>query len=32
VAYTLVDLNSAVPEDTLNRIRGIEGVLFARVI
>lgn len=32
VAYTLVDLNSPVPEDTLNRIRGIEGVLFARVI
>lgn len=32
VAYTLVDLNSAVPEETLNRIRGIEGVLFARVI
>jgi len=32
VAYTLVDLNSTVPEETLNRIRGIEGVLFARVI
>lgn len=32
VAYTLVDLNSAVPDETLNRIRGIEGVLFARVI
>lgn len=32
VAYTLVDLNSPVPEDTLNRIRDIEGVLFARVI
>jgi len=32
VAYTLVDLNSPVPEDTLNRIREIEGVLFARVI
>ena len=32
VAYTLVDLHSAVPEETLNRIRGIEGVLFARVL
>ncbi len=32
VAYTLVDLNSPVPEETLNRIRGIEGVLLARVI
>ena len=32
VAYTLVDLNSPVPEDTLKRIREIEGVLFARVI
>lgn len=32
VAYTLVDLNSAVPEATLARIRSITGVLSARVI
>ncbi len=32
VAYTLVDLNSGVPEDTLQRIRSIAGVLSARVI
>ena len=32
VAYTLVDLNSGVPEDTLQRIRAIAGVLSARVI
>lgn len=31
-AYTLVDLNSAVPEATLARIRSIQGVLSARVI
>lgn len=32
VAYTLVDLNSPVPDDTLRRIRAITGVLSARVI
>ena len=32
VAYTVVDLNSPVPEDTLVRIRSIAGVLSARVI
>jgi len=32
VAYTVFDLNSAVPEDTLVRIRSIAGVLSARVI
>jgi D-3-phosphoglycerate dehydrogenase len=32
IAYTLVDLNSSVPEDTLQRIRAIAGVLSARVI
>lgn len=32
VAYTLVDLNSPVPDDTLERIRAITGVLSARVI
>ncbi len=32
VAYTLVDLNSAVPETTLDRIRAIAGVLSARLI
>lgn len=32
VAYTLVDLNSGVPEDTLQRIRSIAGVLSARAI
>lgn len=32
VAYTLVDLNTGVPEDTLQRIRSIAGVLSARVI
>jgi D-3-phosphoglycerate dehydrogenase len=31
-AYTLVDLNSAVPDETLARIRSIQGVLSARVI
>jgi D-3-phosphoglycerate dehydrogenase len=31
-AYTLVDLNSAVPEETLARIRSIQGVLSARII
>jgi D-3-phosphoglycerate dehydrogenase len=31
-AYTLVDLNSPVPEETLARIRSIQGVLSARVI
>lgn len=31
-AYTLVDLNSAVPEETLARIRSIQGILSARVI
>jgi D-3-phosphoglycerate dehydrogenase len=32
IAYTLVDLNSSVPENTLQRIRAIAGVLSARVI
>ncbi|RQW82142.1 MAG: 3-phosphoglycerate dehydrogenase, partial [Methylococcus sp.] len=32
IAYTVVDLNSSVPEDTLQRIRTIAGVLSARVI
>jgi D-3-phosphoglycerate dehydrogenase len=32
VAYTLVDLNSPVPDATLERIRAITGVLSARVI
>ena len=32
VAYTVVDLNSPVPEDTLVRIRSIAGVLSARVV
>lgn len=30
-AYTLIDLDSAVPEQTLEQIRTIEGVLSARV-
>ena len=32
LAYTLVDLNAAVPSSTLERIRSITGVLAARVI
>lgn len=31
-AYTLVDLNSEVPSDTLVRIRAIPGVLSARIV
>jgi D-3-phosphoglycerate dehydrogenase len=31
-AYTLIDLNSAIPAETLERIRSIKGVLMARVI
>jgi D-3-phosphoglycerate dehydrogenase len=31
-AYTLIDLNSAVPDETLARIRSIQGVLSARLI
>lgn len=31
-AYTLIDLNSLVPEETLERIRSIQGVLSARVM
>ena len=31
-AYTLIDIDSAVPEAVLGQIRGIEGVLTARVI
>jgi D-3-phosphoglycerate dehydrogenase len=31
-AYTLVDLNSPVPDETLARIRAVHGVLSARVI
>ncbi|WP_217995169.1 phosphoglycerate dehydrogenase [Methylogaea oryzae] len=30
-AYTLIDLESPVPAETLERIRAIEGVLSARV-
>ncbi len=32
IAYTVVDLDSPVPEETLRRIISIEGVLSARVI
>ncbi|CAI8905756.1 phosphoglycerate dehydrogenase [Methylocaldum szegediense] len=32
LAYTLIDLNSEVPPETLERIRAIKGVLSARVI
>lgn len=32
VAYTLIDLNTEVPAETLNHIRGIKGVLSVRVI
>lgn len=31
-AYTLIDLNSAIPAETLERIKSIKGVLSARVI
>jgi D-3-phosphoglycerate dehydrogenase / 2-oxoglutarate reductase len=31
-AYTLIDIDSAVPEDVLGQIRTIEGVLAARVL
>jgi len=31
-AYTLIDIDSAVPQSILGQIRGIEGVLAARVI
>jgi D-3-phosphoglycerate dehydrogenase len=31
-AYTLIDLNSTVPPETLERIRAIKGVLSARVV
>lgn len=31
-AYTLVDLNSKVPTETLERIRSIKGVLSARIV
>jgi D-3-phosphoglycerate dehydrogenase len=31
-AYTLIDLNTAIPPETLDRIRAIQGVLSARVI
>jgi D-3-phosphoglycerate dehydrogenase len=30
-AYTLIDLNKTVPESTLEAIRGISGVLSARI-
>jgi D-3-phosphoglycerate dehydrogenase len=30
-AYTLIDLNHTVPESTLEAIRGISGVLSARI-
>ena len=32
VAYTVVDLNTGIPEETLQRIRSITGVLSLRVI
>ncbi len=31
-AYTLIDIDSAVPESILGRIRSIEGVLAARIL
>ena len=31
-AYTLIDIDSAIPEAVMGQIRGIEGVLTARVI
>ena len=31
-AYTLIDTDSAVPEDLIGRIRKIDGVLSARVV
>jgi D-3-phosphoglycerate dehydrogenase len=31
-AYTLVDTDSAIPDDLLAKIRSIEGVLSARVV
>jgi D-3-phosphoglycerate dehydrogenase len=31
-AYTLIDIDSAVPQSIVGQIRGIEGVLAARVI
>ncbi len=31
-AYTLIDIDSAVPQSVLGQIRGIEGVLAARVL
>lgn len=31
-AYTLIDLNVVVPQETLDRIRGIAGVLSARIV
>jgi D-3-phosphoglycerate dehydrogenase len=31
-AYTLIDIDSTVPDTVLGQIRGIEGVLAARVL
>jgi D-3-phosphoglycerate dehydrogenase len=32
LAYTLIDTDDAIPPGILDRIRGIEGVLTARIV
>ena len=32
IAYTLVDLDGSMSDETMQRIRGIEGVLSARLV